>query len=99
MAALIPDIPVNCPNSERLVYGRLGRELPDDWVVLHSLGLPGHETKLWGEADLVVVMNSDGKRGYVEKLGSLDDCRQEIIDLLEGGEEAFNLRRERYAKQ
>ncbi len=55
MAVLIPDVPVNCPNSERLVYGRLGRELPDDWVVLHSLGLPGHETKIWGEADMIVL--------------------------------------------
>jgi energy-coupling factor transporter ATP-binding protein EcfA2 len=62
--------------------------------VTHNANIP-----VLGEADLVVVMNSDGKRGYVEKLGSLDDCRQEIIDLLEGGEEAFNLRRERYAKQ
>lgn len=55
MAVLIPDVPVNCPNSERLVYERLGRELPDDWVILHSLGLPGHETKIWGEADMVVL--------------------------------------------
>lgn len=61
--------------------------------VTHNANIP-----VLGEADLVVVMNSDGKRGYVEKIGALDDCRQEIIDLLEGGEEAFNLRRERYAK-
>lgn len=55
MAVLIPDVPDKCPNSERLVYERLGRELPDDWVVLHSLGLPGHETKIWGEADMIVL--------------------------------------------
>lgn len=55
MAVLIPDVPVNCPNSERLVYERLGRELPEDWVVLHSLGLPGHETKIWGEADMIIL--------------------------------------------
>jgi hypothetical protein len=55
MAILIPDVPEDCPNSERLVYERLGRELPDDWVVLHSLGLPGHETKIWGEADMIVL--------------------------------------------
>lgn len=61
--------------------------------VTHNANIP-----VLGEADLVVVMNSDGKRGYVEKVGGLDDCRQEIIDLLEGGEEAFNLRRERYAR-
>jgi hypothetical protein len=43
-------------------------------------------------------MNSDGRRGFIEKTGTLDECRPEIIDLLEGGEEAFELRRKRYAK-
>jgi hypothetical protein len=55
MAVLMPDTPDACPNSERLVYERLGHELPDDWIILHSLGLPGHETKIWGEADMVVL--------------------------------------------
>jgi energy-coupling factor transporter ATP-binding protein EcfA2 len=60
--------------------------------ITHNANIP-----VLGEADLVVVMNSDGKRGYIEKTGSLDECRSEIIDLLEGGEEAFELRRKRYA--
>jgi hypothetical protein len=55
VAILIPDVPKACSLSERLVYERLGRDLADDWVVLHSLGLPGHETKIWGEADIVVI--------------------------------------------
>ena len=55
MAVLIPDVPKDCPNSERYVYKRLGRELPDPWIVLHSLGLAGHETKIWGEADIVIL--------------------------------------------
>lgn len=55
MAILIPEVPKKCNVSERLVFERLGRELPDDWVVLHSLGLPGHEEKIWGEADIVVL--------------------------------------------
>lgn len=58
MAILIPDVPGKCPNSERHVYERLGRELPDDWVVLHSLGLPGHEEKIWGEADMVILSSA-----------------------------------------
>lgn len=61
--------------------------------ITHNANIP-----VLGEADLVIVMNSDGKRGYIEKTGSLDECRSEIIDLLEGGEEAFELRRKRYAK-
>ena len=55
MAVLIPDIPKDCPNSERYVYERLGRELPDAWIVLHSLGLAGHRNKIWGEADIVIL--------------------------------------------
>lgn len=55
MAILIPDFPQNCTGSERLVYHRLERDLSEDWVVLHSLGLANHETKLWGEADFVIL--------------------------------------------
>ena len=55
MAVLIPDVPKSCPTSERYIYGRLGRELPDSWIVLHSLGLGGHESKIWGEADIVIL--------------------------------------------
>jgi energy-coupling factor transporter ATP-binding protein EcfA2 len=60
--------------------------------ITHNANIP-----VLGGADLVVVMNSDGKRGFIEKTGTLDECRAEIIDLLEGGEEAFELRRKRYA--
>ncbi len=55
MAVLIPDVPKDCPNSERHVYERLGRDLPDPWIVLHSLGLGRHESKIWGEADIVIL--------------------------------------------
>jgi len=61
--------------------------------ITHNANIP-----VLGDADLVVVLNSDGKKGFIEKSGSLDDCRAEIIDLLEGGEEAFEQRRKRYAK-
>lgn len=55
MAILIPDHPKDCPYGERLVYEKLGRDLDPECVVLHSLGLYGHETKIWGEADIVVL--------------------------------------------
>ena len=61
--------------------------------VTHNANIP-----VLGEADFVIVMNSDGKKGIIEKSGSLDDCREEIIDLLEGGDKAFELRRKRYGK-
>lgn len=59
--------------------------------ITHNANIP-----VLGEAELVIVMNSDGQRGFVEKAGTVDECRNEIIDLLEGGEEAFELRRKRY---
>ncbi|MGE3476439.1 MAG: NERD domain-containing protein [Rhodospirillaceae bacterium] len=76
MAELIPIIPKKCPNSERYVYQRLGRELPDDWIVLHSLGFASHETKIWGETDIVVlspagVFALEIKGGKVECKGGL----------------------------
>jgi hypothetical protein len=55
VATLIPAQPKDCTHGERLVYEKLGRDLPEDWIILHSLGLAGHETKLWGEADIVVL--------------------------------------------
>lgn len=72
MAVLIPDVPKDCPNSERYVYERLGRELPEPWIVLHSLGLAGHESKIWGEADIVIL----SERGVfaLEVKGGNVDC-------------------------
>lgn len=61
--------------------------------VTHNANIP-----VLGEADLVVVMDSDGRRGFVSKVGTVDECRREIIDLLEGGREAFEKRRQRYER-
>ena len=62
--------------------------------VTHNANIP-----VLAEADLIVVLNSDGKAGFIQKAASLDECCEEIIELLEGGKEAFELRRARYAKQ
>src|SRR5215469_1122448 len=60
--------------------------------ITHNANIP-----VLAEADLVLVMNSDGRVGVVEKSGTVDECREQIIDLLEGGGEAFELRSKRYA--
>lgn len=59
--------------------------------ITHNANIP-----VLAEAELIVVLGSDGSRGYIEKQGSLDECKGEIIDLLEGGREAFEKRRLRY---
>lgn len=61
--------------------------------ITHNANIP-----VLAEAELVVVMDSDGRAGYVKKVGTLDECREEIVDLLEGGKEAFALRSERYGR-
>jgi energy-coupling factor transporter ATP-binding protein EcfA2 len=63
-------------------------------LITHNANIP-----VLAEAELVVVLNSDGKIGFIEKAGNIDECRDEIIDLLEGGEKAFALRSKRYARR
>ena len=60
--------------------------------ITHNANIP-----VLAEAELVLVMNSDGRVGCIEKWGTVDECREQIIDLLEGGREAFELRSKRYA--
>jgi hypothetical protein len=60
--------------------------------ITHNANIP-----VLAEAELVLVMSSDGRVGAIEKSGTVDECREEIIDLLEGGREAFELRSKRYA--
>ena len=60
--------------------------------VTHNPNIP-----VLGDAARVVVMQSDGLSGSVKTLGDVDDCRAEIIDLLEGGKEAFEQRSAKYA--
>ena len=49
-----------------------------------------------GDAERVFVLTSDGKQGKVSRAGTVDELKQEIELLLEGGREAFLLRKERY---
>jgi ABC-type lipoprotein export system ATPase subunit len=60
--------------------------------VTHNPNIP-----VLGDAARVVVMQSDGLSGSVKTVGDVDDCRAEIIDLLEGGKEAFEQRSAKYA--
>lgn len=59
--------------------------------VTHNPNIP-----VLGEASRVFVMESDGERAGVATCGSVDECRDQIVTLLEGGEEAFRKRGARY---
>ena len=58
--------------------------------VTHNPNIP-----VLGDASRVFVMQSDGRTGSVKVEGDVDRCRDDIINLLEGGEKAFDLRTER----
>ena len=59
--------------------------------VTHNPNIP-----VLGDAAHIVVMDSDGKKATVVKSGDVDACKDEIVTLLEGGEEAFKARKTRY---
>jgi ABC-type uncharacterized transport system ATPase subunit len=59
--------------------------------VTHNPNIP-----VLGDAQRVVVLQSDGRRGSVRASGTVDDVKDEIETVLEGGREAFRRRKERY---
>jgi len=67
-----------------------------DQVILssHNANVP-----VLGDADRVVHLSSDGKRGFVSHAGQLEDREivKAVTDVMEGGPEAFRLRAEFYA--
>ena len=67
---------------------KAGRQLI---FVTHNPNIP-----VLGEAERVFVFASDGRRGSVTHAGTVDDVKREIEHLLEGGEEAFVLRMQKY---
>ncbi len=59
--------------------------------VTHNPNIP-----VLGEAEQVFVMESDGLAGRIRNQGDVDACQHDIVTLLEGGVDAFRLRRDRY---
>jgi len=59
--------------------------------VTHNPNIP-----VLGEAERVFVFASDGQHSTLKQVGTVDDCREQIERILEGGREAFLLRKARY---
>ncbi|MBF0400375.1 MAG: AAA family ATPase [Magnetococcales bacterium] len=59
--------------------------------VTHNPNIP-----VLGDADRVFVLTSDGRRGIITQQGTVDDVKERIETLLEGGREAFLQRKTRY---
>ncbi|WP_425618755.1 AAA family ATPase [Anatilimnocola sp. NA78] len=50
-----------------------------------------------GNAERVFVLESDGTSARMANEGTVDQCKTDIVTLLEGGEDAFKARKRRYA--
>lgn len=68
---------------------KTGRQLI---FVTHNPNIP-----VLGNAERVFVLDSDGSAARMANEGTVDECKSEIVTLLEGGEDAFKARKYRYA--
>lgn len=59
--------------------------------VTHNPNIP-----VLGEAERVFVFESDGHRARLRQIGNVDECKEQIELILEGGREAFLQRKARY---
>ena len=76
--------------AETLVRGLLQRDSTSQVIVsTHNANIP-----VLGNAETVVVLGSDGKRGFVSQQGPLEDAKtvDAITKVMEGGREAFGRR-------
>jgi hypothetical protein len=61
--------------------------------VTHNPNIP-----VLGDAERVFVLSSNGRRGSVSRAGTVDELKEQIVTLLEGGREAFLERKKRYER-
>ena len=76
--------------TETLVERLRKRQKSDQFILAsHNANIP-----VLGDADLVVHLGSDGRRGFVRHAGKLDDSEtvRAITSVMEGGVEAFKRR-------
>lgn len=74
---------------EKIRNIKLNRQL---FFVTHNPNIP-----VLGDAEKVFVLESNGKNAKKIREGNVDECRENIITLLEGGKEAFAERHRRYS--
>ena len=59
--------------------------------VTHNPNIP-----VLGDAERVFVFSSDGRHATLKQVGTVDDCKEQIEKILEGGRDAFLQRKARY---
>ncbi len=78
MALMIPDyIHSDCKShAEKKLFQRFQTELPDDFIVLHSLALAKHQKKLRSEIDFLII--SEQGILCIEVKGGRVECNQGV---------------------
>lgn len=74
---------------------RSAKEKRQFLIATHNANIP-----VSGDAELIVVLNADERHGWIEEdgIGSIDtkSIKQYVEHILEGGENAFKIRKEKY---
>lgn len=62
-------------------------------IATHNANIP-----VSADAELIIVLDADEEHGWIDCLGSIDDphVREPVENILEGGREAFRIRKEKY---
>jgi hypothetical protein len=62
-------------------------------IATHNANLP-----VSGDAELIIVLAADERGGWIAQRGSIDDqeLREPVENILEGGRDAFRIRKEKY---
>jgi len=62
-------------------------------IATHNANIP-----VSGDAELIIILDADEAHGWIACLGSIDDSpmREPVENILEGGREAFRIRKEKY---
>ncbi len=84
MAIMIPDAVSSetVSNAEKRLFLRFRKELSDSVIVLHSLGLAHHRSKIWGECDFVVI--SEQGLFVIEVKGGRITCEKGVWEFIKG---------------
>ena len=62
-------------------------------VATHNANIP-----VSGDAEMIIVLDADEEHGWIDCIGSIDDqpIREPVETILEGGPDAFRIRKEKY---
>jgi len=79
--------------DNRFIYEDVVKILRQLFIATHNANIP-----VLGDSELVLVLDTKNERCFIGNKGSIDkeDIKEDIKNIMEGGEEAFRIRVEKY---